>query len=53
MRISNLTDFTIETSASTPPGRRDIFATATFGNSLATMPKIFDLANATAQPLSR
>lgn len=51
MRISNLTDFTVELSASTPPGRREIFATGTYGNSAAIMSKIFDLANATAQPL--
>ena len=51
MRISNLTDFTVELSATVPPGRRQIFATSTFVNNAAILAQIFDLANATAQPL--
>lgn len=51
IRISNLTDFTVELSVSKPPSPRDIFATGTYGNSAAIMSEIFDLANATAQLL--
>jgi hypothetical protein len=51
MRISNLTDFTVELSATTPPGRRDIFATGTYSNNAVLLSQIFDLANSTAQPL--
>ncbi|KAK3075441.1 hypothetical protein LTR53_001226 [Teratosphaeriaceae sp. CCFEE 6253] len=51
MRISNLTDFTIELAASNPDGRRQLFVTGTYDNSAKMMSKIFDIANATAQPL--
>jgi len=51
MQISNLTGFTVELSYSTPAGCRDVFATRTYGNSAAILANIFDLANATAQPL--
>jgi len=51
MQISNLTGFTVELGYSTPAGRRDTFATGTYGNSAASSANIFDLANATAQPL--
>jgi hypothetical protein len=51
IRISNLTHFTVELSVSNPLALRDIFATGTYGNSAAIMSEIFDLANATAQPL--
>ena len=51
MRISNLTDFTEEIAISTPLGRREIFATATFVNSAKVMAEIFDLANITGQAL--
>lgn len=51
MQISNMTGFTVELNHSTPAGRRDIFATRTYGNSVAILANIFDLANATAQPL--
>src|SRR5271156_6775467 len=51
MQISNLTGLTVELNYSTPAGRRDIFAARTYGNSAAILANIFDLANATAQPL--
>lgn len=53
MRISNLTDFTVELTASSPPGGRASFATTTFKNSARTMSQIFDLANATALTLDK
>jgi hypothetical protein len=51
MRISSLTDPTVELDHSTPAGRQDIFATGTYNNGAAISAEIFDLANATAQPL--
>jgi len=51
MQISNLTGFTVELNYSTPTGRRDIFATGTYGNTAAILANIFDLANATARLL--
>lgn len=52
MRISNLTDFTIEIDARNPSGSREIFVTATFKNSAAMMEKFFDLSNQTVQGIS-
>ena len=52
IRISNLTDFTIEIDARNPPGSRELFVTATFKNSAAMMEKFFDLANQTIQGIS-
>ncbi|KAK4546444.1 hypothetical protein LTR36_002121 [Oleoguttula mirabilis] len=51
LRISNLTDFTIELAADDPSGRRQLFATGTYGNSAQMMSDIFDIANSTAQAL--
>lgn len=51
MRISNLTDFTLELAASNPIGRRQLFVTGTYGNSAKMMSAIFDIANSTAQEL--
>jgi hypothetical protein len=51
MRISSLTDPTVELDHSTPAGRQDIFATGTYDNGAAISAEIFDLANVTAQPL--
>jgi hypothetical protein len=50
IQISNLTRFTVELNYSTPAGRRDIFATGTYGNSAAILANIFDLASTTARP---
>ncbi|TKA77900.1 hypothetical protein B0A55_03342 [Friedmanniomyces simplex] len=51
MRISNLTDFTIELAASNPDGRRQLFVTGTYGNSAKMMSEIFNIANTTVQAL--
>ncbi|KAK5701717.1 hypothetical protein LTR97_004535 [Elasticomyces elasticus] len=51
MRISNLTDFTIELAASNPDGRRQLFVTGTYGNSAKMMSNIFDIANSTVHAL--
>ena len=51
IQVSNLTGFTVELDYSTPAGRRDIFATRTYGNSAAILANIFGPANATAQTL--
>lgn len=51
MRISNLTDFTLEIAVSNPIGRRQLFVTGTYGNSAKMMSAIFDIANSTAQEL--
>ncbi len=51
MRISNLTDFTVELDASNPIGRRQLFATGTYGNSVDIMRAVWQIGNSTAQPL--
>ncbi len=52
MRISNLTDFTVEIDARNPSGSRETFVTATFRNNATMMEKFFDLANQTVQAIS-
>ena len=47
MRISNLTDFTIEIDARNVAGSRQTFVTGTYKNSAVMQAKYFDLANAT------
>ncbi|KAL8823342.1 MAG: hypothetical protein Q9191_005944 [Dirinaria sp. TL-2023a] len=49
MRISNLSDFTIELATRSPLGGRYLFITGTFKNNAQTMQKYFDLANGTIQ----
>lgn len=49
MRISNLSDFTLELAVTNPPGSCNFFATGTFQNNAKTMQSYFDLANATIQ----
>ena len=51
LRISNLTDFTEELSASNPAGKRQLFATGTYSASAAMMKAIWRIGNETAQPL--
>ena len=51
MRISNLTDFTIEIDDHNLAGRRELFVTATFENNATMMEKFFDLANQTVQSI--
>lgn len=52
MRISNLTDFTLELAGSNPVGRRQLFVTGTYGNSAKMMSTIFDIANQTVQSIA-
>lgn len=51
MRVSNLTDFALELAASSPVGRRQLFLTATYGNSAKMMSNILDISNSTVQEL--
>lgn len=51
MRISNLTDFSIELSASNPNGNRQLFVTGTYANSAKQMAAIYAISNSTVQPL--
>lgn len=52
MRISNLTDFTVELAGSNPAGRRQLFSTGTYHNSAAMMKKVYQIANETVRELS-
>ena len=52
MRISNLTDFTVELSASNPPGQRQLFSTGTYHNSAKMMKKVYEIANDTVRDLN-
>ncbi|KAK3673913.1 hypothetical protein LTR78_006115 [Recurvomyces mirabilis] len=52
MRISNLTDFTLELAASNPLGFRQLFATGTYGASAQQMAAIYRIANTTVQPIN-
>ncbi|KAL8823503.1 MAG: hypothetical protein Q9191_005796 [Dirinaria sp. TL-2023a] len=51
MRITNLTDITIETGAATPNGFRQLFGTATFANNATMFAKILSLAETAYQPV--
>lgn len=51
-RISNLTDFTVELSASNPAGRRQLFSTGTYHNSAAMMKRVYEIANDTVRDLN-
>jgi hypothetical protein len=51
MRISNLTDFTVEISSSDPDGRRQLFVTSTYKNSAELMAVFYETAQDVAQPL--
>ena len=52
MRISNLTDFTVELSASNPPGQRQLFSTGTYRNSAKMMKQVYEIANDTVRDLN-
>ena len=52
MRISNLTDFTVELSASNPAGRRQLFSTGTYHNSAKMMKKVYEIANDTVRDMN-
>ncbi|KAL8881357.1 MAG: hypothetical protein Q9198_001429 [Flavoplaca austrocitrina] len=51
MRVSNLTDFTVEIAATSPPGRRQLFITLTHGLSGPLITQIFKAADAALQPI--
>ncbi|TKA30695.1 hypothetical protein B0A50_02415 [Salinomyces thailandicus] len=50
-RISNLTDFTVELSASNPIGRRQLFVTGTYGNSAKMLEAIYLISNQTVHEM--
>ncbi|KAM0807321.1 putative Oxidoreductase FAD-binding protein [Seiridium cardinale] len=52
MRISNLTDFTVELAASNPAGRRQLFVTKTYKNSAAMMASIYQISQTVVKPLT-
>lgn len=52
MRISNLTDFTIEIDARNVAGSRETFVTATYINNATMQEKFFNLANETVQSIA-
>jgi FAD/FMN-containing dehydrogenase len=52
MRISNLTDFTGELTASNPPGFRQLFVTGTYGNSAQQIANIYSFANTSVHSVS-
>lgn len=49
MRISNITDFTIEINNLSPGDQRQLLATNTFGASAALLSKVFDISNSSLQ----
>jgi hypothetical protein len=51
MRISNLTNFTVELDHSASAGRQGNSTAGTYNNSAAILAETFDFVNATAQPL--
>ncbi|KAI9817003.1 MAG: hypothetical protein M1826_001699 [Phylliscum demangeonii] len=51
MRLTNLTDITVEMGGRTTNLYRKLFVTSTVGNSAALLERIFDLHDATAQQL--
>ena len=52
MRVSNLTDFTLELAGTPGTNRRQLFVTGTYGNSAKLMSSIFEISNRTVQALS-
>lgn len=51
MRVSNLTDFTVELGTFSPPGKRALFITLTHGLSADLLTEIFNAADAAVQPI--
>lgn len=51
MRVSALTDFTVELAATSPPGKRQLFITLTHGLSAALLTEIFNAADTALQPI--
>ena len=53
MRITSLTNLTIELGQGTPNGFRQLFGTATFGNNAALFAHLFSLAEAAFRPIQK
>ena len=51
MRVSNLTDFTVELAVNSPPGKRQIFITLTHGLSASLLTQIYTAADTALQPI--
>ncbi|KAL8915022.1 MAG: hypothetical protein Q9171_000462 [Xanthocarpia ochracea] len=51
MRVSNLTDFTVELAVNLPPGKRQIFITLTHGLSASLLTQIYTAADTALQPI--
>jgi len=51
MRISTLSDFTIELDVVSPPGRNDFFYVAMYSNDLPTLTEVFNEFNAALQTI--
>ncbi|KAL8902883.1 MAG: hypothetical protein Q9207_004311 [Kuettlingeria erythrocarpa] len=51
MRVSNLTDFTLELAAASPAGKRALFITLTHGLSSGLLTEIYQAADAAVQPI--
>ncbi|KAL8922282.1 MAG: hypothetical protein Q9208_005252 [Pyrenodesmia sp. 3 TL-2023] len=51
MRVSNLTDFTVEIASAVPPGQRALFITLTHGLSADLITEIYQAADAALQPI--
>ncbi|KAL8858221.1 MAG: hypothetical protein Q9178_005233 [Gyalolechia marmorata] len=51
MRVSNLTDFTVELAVNSPPGKRQIFITLTHGLSASLLSQIYTAADTALQPI--
>lgn len=51
MRVSNLTNFTLELAAASPAGKRALFITLTHGLSASLLTEIYQAADAAVQPI--
>lgn len=51
MRVSNLTDFTVELAANSAPGKRALFITLTHGLSASLITQIYHAADSALQPI--
>ena len=52
MRISNLSDFTLELNANTPYGFRQLFYTGTYANNLTLLTQLAAQLNESMQPVN-
>jgi hypothetical protein len=51
MRISNLSDFTIELNGRNPDGNRQLFYTSTYANDYTMLYQLFQYRNSSLQPI--